>query len=284
MGEYRHSGSGRVRAGWSASRTSGDSRTTDPGGGGRAALAARNRPSWVAPVAHSSGWSPSVQGFPPLGSHPQMVSTEERARGNRKTHDRAQPVVGQMDRVVQDATSEMGGSLPSLFSPVSGARRAGRKMRPAGGNNRPQKKSNHSLVVTGIDVVSEGETNVAEKLNGCSGDPAGLRRCQDAHLPGGELTSHSASEHSSRAERTNEKKGYRNSVPPRDVTGEAFEWDNAAVPTTVPADSAGILFPAVAGMECPAIAEDLSLAVDVGGLPPAVHIYNRSGLLPGRVR
>ena len=93
------------------------------------------------------------------------------------------------------------------------------------------------------------------------------------------MTSRSASGPSSRVERTNEKKGYRNYVPPRDVTGEAFELDNAVVPTTaiagaaslavfagtvVPADSAAILFPAVAGMECPAVAEDLSLAVDAG--------------------
>ena len=26
------------------------------------------------------------------------------------------------------------------------------------------------------------------------------------------------------AERTNEKKGYRNSLPPRDVTGEPLNW------------------------------------------------------------
>ena len=57
------------------------------------------------------------------------------------------------------------------------------------------------------------------------------------------------------------------------MTGEAYELDNGVVltaavaGTVVPADSAGILFPAVAGMECPAVAEDLSLAVNVGGLP-----------------
>ena len=106
-------------------------------------------------------------------------------------------------------------------------------------------------------------------MNGYPGDLAGLRRGQDAPLPGGELTSRSACGPSGKAERTNEKKGYRNSVPPRDMTGEAFELDNAAVPTppvaspavfagaVAPADSDGILFPAVAGMECPAVAEDL---------------------------
>ena len=35
---------------------------------------------------------------------------------------------------------------------------------------------------------------------------------------------------------------------------------------------AGIPFPAVAEMELPAVAEDLSLADDVGGLPPAVCV------------
>ena len=68
-----------------------------------------------------------------------MVSAVERERGNRKTHVRAQPVVGQMERVVRDATSEMGGSLPSLFSPVSGTRRAGKKMRPAWGYNQTRR-------------------------------------------------------------------------------------------------------------------------------------------------
>ena len=125
-----------------------------------------------------------------------------------------------------------------------------------------------------------------------------LRRGQDAPLPGGELTSRSAPGPLSRAERMNEKKGYRNSVPPRDVTGKDFKLDNAAVPTTtvagaaspavfagavVPAASVVILFPAVAGMECLAVAEDLSLAVDVGGLPPAVRVRKPFRPAAGRV-
>ena len=144
-----------VRAGGSASRTSRSSGTTDPGGGERAALATRNRPVWVSPVghAHGSGWFPSAQGFPPLGSHPPVFSPRERERGNRKTHVLAQPVVGQTDRVVRDSTIEMGMRLPSLFSPVSGARRAGRKMRPAGGNNWSPKKLSHKLVITGNGMV-----------------------------------------------------------------------------------------------------------------------------------
>ena len=59
-----------------------------------------------------------------------MFSLGEHEWGNRKTHVQAQPVAGQTDRVVRDSTIEMGGSLPSLFTPVSGAQRSERGMRP----------------------------------------------------------------------------------------------------------------------------------------------------------
>ena len=98
---------------------------------------------------HGRSWSPSAG---------------ERERGNRKTPVLAQPGVAQADRVVRDSTIEMGESLPSLFSPVSGSRRAGRKMRPAVENNRSPKKSSHELVVTGNGMVSGEETSVVEKL------------------------------------------------------------------------------------------------------------------------
>ena len=265
-----------VRAGGSASRTSGDSETTDPGGGGRAALATRNRLVWMSPVghAHDFGWSPSVQGFPPLGSHVQVASPGERERGKRKTHVLAQPVVGQT--VCRDCFPlclELGG--------------LGGRCRRLGGNSRSPKKLNHDLVVTGNDMVSGGEMSVVEKFNGYSGDLAGQRQDQDAPLPGDQLNSRPACGPSVGAVRTNRQKGYRNSVPPQDVTGEAFELDNAAVLTpaihraasssvfagaVAPADFAGIPFPAITGMELPAVAEDLSLANDVGGLPPAVCV------------
>ena len=117
------------------------------------------------------------------------------------------------------------------------------------------------------------------------------RQDQDAPLPGDELNTHPACVHLVGAVRTNRQKGYRNSVPPRDATGDAFELDDAAVLTPVVsgvassaaslavfagvvalADFAGILFPAIAGMEFLAVAEDLSLADDAGGLPPAVRV------------
>ena len=52
---------GMVQAGGSASRTSGNRGTTDPGGGG----GERHRPVWVSPVGHvlGSGWPPSGQAF-----------------------------------------------------------------------------------------------------------------------------------------------------------------------------------------------------------------------------
>ena len=73
---------------------------------------------------------------------------------------------------------------------------------------------------------------------------------------------------------------YRDYVPPRDVTGEVFGLNDAAVLTpaiagaaspavfagvVAPADLAGTDVPAIAGIELPAVAEDLSLADDAGG-------------------
>ena len=96
----------------------------------------------------------------------------------------------------------------------------------------------------------------------------------------------------------NRQKGYRNSVPPRDVTGEALGLNDAAILTpaiagvassavfagaVALADLAGMLFPAVAGMEFPAVAEDFSLADDIGGFPQPSVLVNRFGLLPGQI-
>ena len=61
-----------------------------------------------------------LQAFPPLGSLPPVFFPVEHKQRNRKMLVPAQPVVGQTDRVVQDSTIEMGGKLPSLFTPVSG--------------------------------------------------------------------------------------------------------------------------------------------------------------------
>ena len=178
-----------VRAGGSASRTSGDSGTTDPGGGGRAALAPRNRLVWVSPVGHThdSGWSPSVQGFPPLGSHPQVVSPGERERGNWKTNVLAQQSWDRQIGFFGILRARWAGVCRDCFPlclEVGGL--GGRCGRP-GGNSRSPTKLSDDLVVTGNDMVSGGETSVVEKLNGYSGDLAGQRQDQDTPLPGDEL-------------------------------------------------------------------------------------------------
>ena len=84
----------------------------------------------------------------------------------------------------------------------------------------------------------------------------------------------------------NGPESYKVYVPPRDVTGEVFGLNDAAVLTSAiagtvpavfagaaaPADLARTGVPAVAGMEFPAVAEDLSLADDAGGLPLVIRV------------
>ena len=74
--------------GGSASRTSGNSGTTDPGGGECAALATRNRPVWVSPVgyAHGSAFFSQSTGFPTIGESSAGVFTKGTRAGHRKTH------------------------------------------------------------------------------------------------------------------------------------------------------------------------------------------------------
>ena len=52
----------------------------------------------------------------------------------------AQSVLGRRDQVVLDSPIGMGGGSPSVVPPVSGARRSGRGMRPAGWNSRSPRK------------------------------------------------------------------------------------------------------------------------------------------------
>ena len=102
-------------------------------------------------------------------------------------------------------------------------------------------------------------------------------------LPGDDVNSHPECVSSLGAAENNGQECYRNSVPPGDVTGEAFGLNDAVVLTPAIAraastavlalaDLAGTVFPAVAGMEYPAVAEDLSLADDAGGLPSTVRV------------
>ena len=74
----------------------------------------------------------------------------------------------------------------------------------------------------------------------------------------------------------NGPESYRDYLPSRDVTGEVFGLSDAAVAraaspavfagAVAPADLAGTDVLAIARMEFPAVAEDLSLADDAGGL------------------
>ena len=183
-----------TRDGGSAPWTFNNSRTTDPGGGGgeRAALAIRNRPVWVSPVghAHGSGWSPSMQAFPPLGSHPPVFSPGEHKRDNRMTHVLAQSIAGQTVRVVRDSPIGMGGSLPSLFTPVSGARRSGRGMRPAGWNSRSLKELSCDYVVIENSMVSGEKTSEVGKLHSFSDGLVGKRNVGDVPLQDAVVNSH----------------------------------------------------------------------------------------------
>ena len=139
-----------VLTGGSASRIIGDQGTTDPGGGERATPVTRSQPIWGSPVGHvhGSGWSSSMQAFPPFGSHPPVFPSGIYKQDNRRMPALAQPVLGQRDRVVPDSPIGMGGSSPSLVPPVSGARRPRRGMRPAGWNSRSSKKLSGDYVAT----------------------------------------------------------------------------------------------------------------------------------------
>ena len=169
----------------------------------------------------------------------------------------------------------------------------GRCGRP-GGNSRSPTKLSDDLVVTGNDMVSGGETSVVEKLNGYSGDLAGQRQDQDAPLPGDELNPRVGPRWG--AVRTNRQKGYRNSVPPQDVTGEAFELDNAAVLTPAIARAASSSIFAGPRLTWPEYRSRPLLKwnfrpllriyhwpMTSGGCPHLSVLVNRSGLLPGRV-
>ena len=142
---------GMVWAGGSTSRIIGDQGMTDPGGGERVSPVVRCQPTWQLPVGHEHGpgWSSSTQAFPPLGSHPAGIH----GRDNRGMPVLAQSVLGRRDRVVPDSPIGMGGSSPSVVPPVSGARRSGMGMRPAGWNSRSPRK---------LSVVSTSEVGKME--------------------------------------------------------------------------------------------------------------------------
>ena len=123
------------------------------------------------------------------------------------------------------------------------------------------------------------------KLDSFSDGLVVKRNVGDAPLLGDDVNSHPECVPSLGAAEKNRQEGYRNSVPPWVLTGEAFELNDAVVLTPAIAGAialsvlAGMMFPAIAGMEFPAIADDLSLTDDVG--PQPSMLVNCFGLLPG---
>ena len=102
---------------------------------------------------------------------------------------------------------------------MSGARRSGKGMGPDGWNSRSPNKLYCDYVVTGNSMVYEGKTSASEKLDSFSHELIVKRNVGDAPLPGGDVNSHPACVPSLGAAEKNRQEGYRNSVPPRDVTG-----------------------------------------------------------------
>ena len=149
---------GMVRVEGSASRTIGDQGTTDPGGGER--VSGRG---WPVRHEHGPSWASNMQAFPPLGSHP----TEIHEQDNRELSVLARSVLGRRNPIVPDSLIGMGGGSPSEVPPVSGARRSGRGMRPAGGNSRSPKKLNvmYTSEVENMDSLDSFPEGLVVKRN-----------------------------------------------------------------------------------------------------------------------
>ena len=142
-----------VRAGGSASRTIGDQGMTDPGGG--VVGPRRRQPAWQLPVGRGLGphWTSSAQAFPPLGSH----STKDRGRNER--------VLGSANPMVLVSPVGMDrGSLP-VVPQVSGARRRGRGMRPAGGSRPLPQMVKNELTDEGGNTVVRPLSVAAEEFS-----------------------------------------------------------------------------------------------------------------------
>ena len=136
---------GMVRAGGSASRIIGDQCATDPGGG--VGGSRRGQPAWQLPVGCKlgTGWASDTQVFPPLGSHP----TEACGQDNRKLSGRTKMVLGSGNPIVPISPVGMDGGSSSVVPQVSGARKHGRGMWPAGGNRRFPQRAKDELTGEG---------------------------------------------------------------------------------------------------------------------------------------
>ena len=236
---------GMVRAGGSASRIIGDQGTTDPGGG--VGGSKRVQPAWQLPVGRGlgSGWASSMQAFPPLGSH----LTEARGQDNRKLPGGTKVVLGSRNPIVPISSVGMGRGSSSVVPQVSGARKHGRGMQPAGGNRQSPQR------------VKDELTDEAEEFS--------LRTVPKIRIPTGEGSD-----------------GSGNCIPSREMHGGVVGRSDAVVSTTTvagavaladfarasaPADLAVTDVPAIAGMKVLASAEVHSLAVDDEGAPLVIR-------------
>ena len=102
---------GMVRAGGSASRTSGDHSSTDPGGGFRRTK--QRIPQWQMPAGSNKGrhWAADSQEFPVLGMPPNKV------RNTKESDCSAGPSTADMGRLPEIWERDAAGTRNSGHSP-----------------------------------------------------------------------------------------------------------------------------------------------------------------------
>ena len=138
-----------------------------------------------------------------------------------------------------DSPVEMGGGSSSVVPPVSGARKNGRGMRPAGGNRRPPQKVNvvprdvigRMVVVSDGPVVKENARVVPLLVEA---QEFSLRAVPSRRVPIGEGSD-----------------SHGNCVPPREILKGVFGRTDAVISTTAvtgaasPTDFAGAVAPSL---------------------------------------
>ena len=209
-----------------------------------------------------------------LRRHLDCVPPDTPSQDNRQLPVRAKSVPGSRSPIVPDSPIGMGRGLIVGGPPVSGARKHGRGMRPAGGDRRSAQK------------VKDGHTDVREKIIVISDEP--VVRENTGVVP----LSVEAEEFSLRTVPKNRvptgegSDGSGNCVPSWEVHGGVVGQYDAAVSTTAvagaasmadfagavaPADLARTDVPAVAGMKFSAVAEVYSSPIDDEGAPLVIR-------------
>ena len=193
-----------------------DQGMTDPGGGDGEPR--RGQPAWRLPVGRGLGpsWASSTHALPPLGSHPMEV----RGQDNRQLPVRAKVVLGSRSPIMPDSPIGLGRGSSSVVPPVSGARKHGRGMLPAGGDRRsPQKvKDGQTDVREDILVVSDGQVvreNTRVVPLSVEAEEFSLRTVPKTRVPTGEGSD-----------------GSGNCVPSREMHGGVVGRSDAVVSTT----------------------------------------------------